>query len=57
MLLHWRTFHGTERTENAAVPWIGAQQRFTVGALIEELAGIRGHALLSSKSTMRATQD
>ena len=58
MLLYRRTFHGAEGTENAAVFWVGTQQSFTtVGALIEELAGIRGHALLSGKSTTQATQD
>ena len=43
MLLHRRTFHGAEGTENAAVFWAGTQQSFTtVGALIEELEASAG---------------
>lgn len=57
LLLDRRTLHQTEGTKNAAVPWVGTQQSFTVSALMEELAGIRRRALLSSKSTMRARQD
>lgn len=57
MLLDGRTHYGAERTVNAAVARIGAQQGLTVAALVEELAGVRGHAFLFGESTMRARQD
>jgi hypothetical protein len=58
LLLDGRTLHGTEGTENAAVPWIGTQQSFTVGALMKNWqASVGMLSLLSSKSTMRARQD
>lgn len=53
----WADTLGAERTENAAVARIGAQQGLTVAALVEELADVRGHAFLFGESTMRARQD
>lgn len=46
LLLDRRTLHRTERTKNATVTGIGAQQRFAMGALVEKLAGIRRHRFL-----------
>jgi len=56
LVLHRRTLHRPERAEDAAVAGFGAQQHVTAGALIVELAGIRGHGFLLGEAAMRASQ-
>ena len=41
--LHWWARHRTERTENATVARLGLEALSTAFAVVEELAGIRGH--------------
>ena len=45
MRLHRRAPHRPERAEDAAVAWLGAEQRFASLALVVELACVRGHRL------------
>lgn len=49
--------HGAERTENAAVAPIRAQQGLTIAALIEKLTSVRGHPFVFRDSALRARQD
>ena len=42
-ILHWRTFHRTVRTKDAAVAGLRAQQRLAASAFVEELAGVGRH--------------
>jgi len=48
--LNRRTFHGTERAEDAAVPPIGAKQHTAVRALVMELARVGRHELRSGEA-------
>ena len=56
MLLNRRTLHRAERTKDATVTGIGAQQRLAVGALVKELASIGRHRFQLGKSAIRAGQ-
>ena len=56
LFLKWRTLHSAERAEDAAIAAIRPQQRLAVAALVQELAGIRGHRLLRGETAVRAGQ-
>ena len=57
LLLDRRTLLRTERTEHAAVAWLGAQQCLAVTALVVELAGVCWHDFLLSETAVRAGQN
>jgi hypothetical protein len=40
LVLYRGTFHRTVGTKDAAVAWLGAQQRLAASAFVEELAGV-----------------
>jgi hypothetical protein len=54
LLLNWRAFHCSKRTIDAAVARIGAQDFFTLAALIKILAGIGGHGFQLAETAVRA---
>lgn len=56
LLLHWWALHGAEGAEHTTVARLRAQQRLAVAALVEELAGIRGHGHLRCEAAVRAGQ-
>jgi len=53
-LLHWRTFVVAVGAEDAAILALGPQQDATVGAAIEELAGVCWHLFHLCKLALRA---
>jgi hypothetical protein len=52
--LDWRARHRAERAEHATVTGFGLQPCATALAVIEELAGIRGHRFVRSVTAGRA---
>jgi len=54
LFLNRRALHRAEGAEHATVARIRAQQRLAVAALVEVLAGIRGHRLLRREIAVRA---
>lgn len=55
-VLHGRAFHRTVRTEDAAVARLRAQQRFAVGAFVEELTSVGRHRFKFSEAANGARQ-
>jgi hypothetical protein len=45
-----RALYRSVGTKNTAIPWPRTQQRFAVGAFVEELAGIDWHLLAFGKA-------
>src|SRR3984885_7674103 len=54
--LNRRTHDGPVRTEHAAIPRLGAQQRTTACALVEKYARVSGHRFHRLVSAMRTSQ-
>jgi hypothetical protein len=54
--LHWRTLHRTVGTKDAAVAWLGAQNRLAADAFVANLASVSWHRLLLCEATDRADQ-
>ena len=53
-VLHGRAFHRTVRTKDAAVARLRTQQRFALGALVEELTGVGRHRFTFSEAASGA---
>ena len=56
LLLDRRALNRAKRTEHAAVTRIWPQECFTVIALVEILAGVRGHGFLLMETAVWADQ-
>jgi hypothetical protein len=52
--LHRRAPYRAERAKDAAIAWLGAEQRFASFALVAELACVRGHRLPFGEAALRA---
>jgi hypothetical protein len=53
-VLHGRAFHRTVRSKDAAVARLRTQQRFALGALVEELTGVGRHRFTFSEAASGA---
>ena len=54
--LHWWTLHRTVGTKEAAVAWLGVQNRLASDAFVEKLASVSWHRLALSEAAFRAHQ-